>query len=199
MTLCPARLERLEHERRNVQIADPAAVGDLFHDHVSLARHAPGSVGVGLGPAHAIEVRCGRRLDRSGGEDESGRRRTGPTRSAPAAATARPPILERGGGSARVVEAGIGIPLILSRRARRRASMRTAEPRGQKPRRLRRCRSVERHERGRNAGRANDVGAPPILGHAYDFDQIGASPNGFFKTMHGVGHQLSAAKIFVVG
>ena len=70
--------------------------------------------------------------------------------------------------------------------------MRTAEPGGQQPGRFRRRRSIKRHERGRDAGDAHDVRAPAILGNPGDFDQIGASPDGFFETMDGVGHQMSA-------
>ena len=197
MTLRAAHLERLKHERGNVQIAHPAAVGDLLHAHVSLARHSPGPIGLGLRPAHAIEVRCRRRLDRSGGQDdghteeEDGKQQR-PVRHSVAldARTFGPSALEPG--------TGIDIPPILSRRARRRAPMRTIEPRRQQPGRLRRRWSVERHERGRDAGSTHDVGAPPILGDAGNFDQIGASPNGFFKAMHRAGHQLSAQKNVVM-
>ena len=52
-----ARLERLEDERGNVEIARAAAVGDLLHLHDALARRAPRPVGLGLLPQQPLEVR----------------------------------------------------------------------------------------------------------------------------------------------
>ena len=67
--------------------------------------------------------------------------------------------------------------------------VRAREPVAELMRRVARRRAVERHQRGRHAGNADDVRAPPILRDRDDLDQIGASCNGFFKAMNGGGHR----------
>jgi hypothetical protein len=76
MALCTAQLQRLKHERRDVQVTRPAAVGDLVHLHEAVARRAPGFVRLGLLLELAVEV--GGPLLKLGGErqkeDERGAR-----------------------------------------------------------------------------------------------------------------------------
>src|SRR5947209_1891844 len=73
------------------------------------------------------------------------------------------------------------------------ALVRAREPLAQLPRRVDRRRTVERHQRRRSTGQADDVRAPAILLHRGDLDQIWTSPDGLFKTMddgvHGVGEK----------
>ena len=44
--------QRLKHERRDIEVAHAASVGDLRHLHVSRAGRAPGAIGLGLIPQH---------------------------------------------------------------------------------------------------------------------------------------------------
>src|SRR5439155_3436569 len=71
------------------------------------------------------------------------------------------------------------------------ALVRAREPLAQLPRRVDRRRAVERHQRRRSTGQADDVRAPAILLDRRDLDQIWTSPDGLFKAMddgvHGVG------------
>ncbi len=57
MSLGAAQRQRLEHERRDVEIADLAAVGDLLDLHAAGARVAPVAIGFGLILRHPLEVR----------------------------------------------------------------------------------------------------------------------------------------------
>src|SRR4051812_36021788 len=57
--------------------------------------------------------------------------------------------------------------------------------------------AVERHQRRRHAGDADDVGAPPILGDERDFDEVRPSRDGFVETMDD-GHRYRQDR-FVVG
>src|SRR2546427_3097524 len=74
------------------------------------------------------------------------------------------------------------------------ALVRAREPLAQLPRRVDRRRAVERHQRRRSTGQADDVRAPAILLHRGDLDEIWTSPDGLFKAMdggvHGVGEKL---------
>jgi hypothetical protein len=58
MTLRAAKIQRLEDERRNVEVADAAPVADLRHLHDAVAGPAPCLVGLGLPLDLAVEVRC---------------------------------------------------------------------------------------------------------------------------------------------
>ena len=49
--------QRLKHERRDIEVAYAAAVGDLRHLHVSHAGRAPDPIGFGLIPQHPREAR----------------------------------------------------------------------------------------------------------------------------------------------
>src|SRR5438445_5970124 len=73
------------------------------------------------------------------------------------------------------------------------ALVRAREPLAQLPRRVDRRRTVERHQRRRSTGQADDVRAPAILLHRGDLDQIWTSADGLFKAMdhgvHGVGEK----------
>ena len=55
-------------------------------------------------------------------------------------------------------------------------------------RRFDRRRAVERHQRRRNAGQPDDVGAPAIGRDVLHLDEIQASRDGFFEPMHVRGH-----------
>jgi hypothetical protein len=51
------RAERQEDERRHIQIAGAAAIGDLLHTHEAVARRAPLAVGGSLLIQLFLEVR----------------------------------------------------------------------------------------------------------------------------------------------
>ena len=51
-----AQLERLEDERRDLQVTRLAAVGDLVHLHEAIARGTPRLVGLGLLLELALEI-----------------------------------------------------------------------------------------------------------------------------------------------
>ena len=63
-----------------------------------------------------------------------------------------------------------------------------SDPRAELVRRLVRCPAVERHERGRNTGDSDDIGAPSIGRDRLDLDEVRASPDDFFEAMNGGGH-----------
>src|SRR5262249_12266177 len=62
------------------------------------------------------------------------------------------------------------------------------EPVAQLIRGVERRRAVEGHQRSRHTGDPHDVGAPAIPRHLDDLDQIRASCNRLFVTMHGTTH-----------
>ena len=147
MSLGAAQLQRLEDERRNVQVTHPAAVGDLVHLHEAVARRAPRLVGLRLLLQHAIEVglallelsaeRHGERgrAQMTSGEKSGRPLRTG--RSCPRSYT---------------------VPAALRPRACARVSQSHNRLRG-----FGRRRAVERHQRGRHAresGRCRRASGP---------------------------------------
>src|SRR5438067_6545704 len=94
--------------------------------------------------------------------------------------------------SAAIRAAEAGMASILHRAGGgRRARVGAHQPLAQPVRGVDRRRTVERHQRRRYAGEADDVGAPPILRNIYDFDQIGASCDALFEAMDGGGHVFS--------
>ena len=76
--------ERLKDERRHVEIAAAAPVGDLLHPHEPGARLPPAAVGVRLVAEHLVEIRATDRLRRRLGgrreEEEEGTARMDPER-----------------------------------------------------------------------------------------------------------------------
>ncbi len=159
-----AQVERLKHERRHVDIAGAAAIADLLALHESVGGIAPGRVGFGLLLRHAAEV--GRAV---------GILCVGDERAEPADEENR----ERRGGAAQ----GCRHPLILHRTGRHSLLVRSGQPLAQVPGRVRRRRSVERHQRGGHAGDPDDIGAPAILSDRRDLDQIRAPADRFLKPM----------------
>ena len=150
-----AQLQRLEHERRDVEIAGLAAVGDLLHLHEAVARRPPGLVGLGLLLQHALEI--GRPLlelrrllaSDAPGASASDREADG--------ATARATQNEAAEVDARTrrsytVPDGVGG-----------ARVRARQPVAQLVRGFGRGLAVKRHQRGRHTRDAHDVGAPAIL------------------------------------
>jgi hypothetical protein len=70
------------------------------------------------------------------------------------------------------------------------------QPRNQQSSRFVRRPSVERHERAPDSGDPHDV-SPPAVGLNYrEFDEIGASPDGFFEAMNDVSHQSRGCILF---
>ena len=91
------------------------------------------------------------------------------------------------------------IPLILPRRARRRAVMRAAQPVGQQAGSFLGRWPIKWHERGRDARHPHDVCAPAISRHPRDLDQVGTSGDRFFKTMDWMIQRCRTPKIVEMG
>ena len=163
-----AELQRLEDKCRDVEIAYAAAIGDLLHLHDAVARGAPGPVRVRLLLQHSLEV--GLPLTGSLRRLTEQRYRTQPDERCECCDANRradhPDILHRPSGTGRG------------------ARMRAREPAAKLIRGLDRRGAVERHQRGRDAGDADDVGTPPVLGYRDDFNQVRAAGDRLFETMH---------------
>ena len=172
-----AQLQRLKDQRRDVEVAGLAAVGDLLHLHEALARGAPGRVGLRL-----LLRACGRNRARAAGTDAG-------------------PAASRGRGLGRRSTKGDRRSEQCARQwrsscrrsytdpaARRGARVRARQPFAQQMRRLGRRAAVERHQRGRHAGQPDDVGAPAVLRNARHLDQVRAPCDGLFEAMNVGGH-----------
>src|SRR5438552_1260221 len=139
VALRSAEIERLKYERGNIQIADPAAVGDLLHLHVAVARRPPFRVGLRLVAKILLEVAdaiLGRRAIVFGSGlaakrrrgDQNGRENTAePRRSSNHPPNLTPEVEERRAG-ARMSASRSGGALPRPACGRRRASARSARP-----------------------------------------------------------------------
>ena len=55
--------------------------------------------------------------------------------------------------------------------------------------------AVERHQRRRHAREPHDVRAPAVGRDGFDFDQVSPSPDDFFVSMNGGGHDLEVLTV----
>jgi hypothetical protein len=62
-------------------------------------------------------------------------------------------------------------------------AVRQRQPLGELVRSFVGCLTIKRHHRGWHAGRAPQLGAPPIA-HRRDFDLVRATTDGFFEAMN---------------
>ena len=72
--------------------------------------------------------------------------------------------------------------------------VRPGQPVTQQTRRFRRRAGIKRHQRGRNAGHADDVSAPAVVSDWGDLNQIRAARYGFFEALDGCLHVFVSTK-----